>query len=332
MIETPTLFILGAGASKPYGYPTGAELRADIIKYCATDFENLDDRKATEHKILFHESIKTLIKNFDNSSLKSIDKYLAINPQIDKFIGKIAIALNIIKHEKTSFFNEKTNDVNEDWYKYLYNRMTDTLKNPDDHKYFFDNQVAFITFNYDRSLEYYLYSSFFHSFNQERINIRNNIRNYVPFKIIHVYGSVGPLSLTGWYGYGNDIPYRDNNDSFFMVEARSKGIRVVGEERTEATEGGESVKDQVKELLQKYKKIFFLGFGYDIDNLNAIDLPKNIDQTWKIYGSAKGMTEREIKEVRSRLTAHFPDKTVLHLLEYPLIKDEDSCALLREYL
>jgi len=31
MIKTPTLFILGAGASKPYGYLTGAELRADII-------------------------------------------------------------------------------------------------------------------------------------------------------------------------------------------------------------------------------------------------------------------------------------------------------------
>jgi len=32
MIDTPTLFILGAGASKPYGYPTGAELRTDIVK------------------------------------------------------------------------------------------------------------------------------------------------------------------------------------------------------------------------------------------------------------------------------------------------------------
>ena len=34
--------------------------------------------------------------------------------------------------------------------------MMDDLKNPDDHEHFFDNnKVAFITFNYDRSLEYY---------------------------------------------------------------------------------------------------------------------------------------------------------------------------------
>ena len=31
MIETPTLFVLGAGASKPYGYPTGPELRSEIV-------------------------------------------------------------------------------------------------------------------------------------------------------------------------------------------------------------------------------------------------------------------------------------------------------------
>lgn len=31
MIKTNTLFILGAGASKPFGYPTGKELR-DLIR------------------------------------------------------------------------------------------------------------------------------------------------------------------------------------------------------------------------------------------------------------------------------------------------------------
>ena len=31
MIETPTVLILGAGASKPYGYPIGSELKSRII-------------------------------------------------------------------------------------------------------------------------------------------------------------------------------------------------------------------------------------------------------------------------------------------------------------
>ena len=36
MITHPTVFILGAGASKPYGFPTGKELRVQII----TEFVN----------------------------------------------------------------------------------------------------------------------------------------------------------------------------------------------------------------------------------------------------------------------------------------------------
>ncbi len=31
MIRTPTLFILGAGASRPFGYPTGNDLRHKIL-------------------------------------------------------------------------------------------------------------------------------------------------------------------------------------------------------------------------------------------------------------------------------------------------------------
>ena len=41
MIERPTLFVLGAGASEPYGYPTGAELRryiCDIFPGLFSDF------------------------------------------------------------------------------------------------------------------------------------------------------------------------------------------------------------------------------------------------------------------------------------------------------
>ena len=32
MITMPTVFILGAGASKPYGYPTGSELKNIILR------------------------------------------------------------------------------------------------------------------------------------------------------------------------------------------------------------------------------------------------------------------------------------------------------------
>jgi hypothetical protein len=328
MIYTPTLFILGAGASKPYGYLTGAELRADIIKNFAADFNKPADAikpNVSSDADMARECIPSFIKNFDNSSLKSIDKYLAINPK-DRYIGKIAITLSILKSERDSCFNGKIDDAREDWYQYIYNRMTENCKKPGDHEHFFENnRVAFVTFNYDRSLEYFLYRSFYHSFNQERRLIENNIKKYVPFKIIHVYGTVGGLSLEDWYGGSRN--YGQKFESFNLVESRSNLITVIGEERE-----GENIKEQIKKLLPDCKRIFFLGFGYAQDNLDAIDLPKNINQDWKIFGDAKGMTLRERNEARTRINAHFRDKVVVDLLENPIIKDTDSCALLREYL
>lgn len=40
MIANPTTLILGAGASKPFGYPTGAELRRQIIKRVGMRFQD----------------------------------------------------------------------------------------------------------------------------------------------------------------------------------------------------------------------------------------------------------------------------------------------------
>ena len=335
MIDTPTLFILGAGASKPYGYLTGAELRADIIEYFANDFSSLSDINSINipfDALDVREKIGPFVKNFDESSLTSIDKYLAINTD-DSYIGKIAITLSILKSERDSCFNEKIDDSNEDWYQYLYNRMTDDFKKPEDHKHFFKNQVAFITFNYDRSLEYYLYNSFYHSFSQQRTQIKNNIRDYVPFEIIHVYGTVGTLSLSDWYDNIRD--YRHKFGYFNYLKDKSKGIWVIGEESS-----GVSIKDQIKKLLLKYKRIFFLGFGYAQENLDAIDLMNNIDHTSKIYGTAKGMTTKEIRDVNN---CFLVTKGTLHSVgnvrhrendKYidAIIKDAGCYQLLREYL
>ena len=334
MINTPTLFILGAGASKPYGYPTGAKLRSDIINNFPADFLSLYGTKPPNMSLnadIARERVEYFVKNFDDSSLTSIDKYLSINTK-DSYIGKIAITLSILKSERDSCFNERIEDSNEDWYQYIYNRMTADLKMPEDHKHFFNNQVAFITFNYDRSLEYYLYNSFYHSFRQECTQIGNNIRDYVPFEIIHVYGTVGTLSLSDWYNNRQD--YRRKFEFFNLVEARSKGIWVIGEEIS-----GESIADQIKKLLPKYKRIFFLGFGYAKENLDAIDFAKNISDKTRVYGTASGMTKKEIKEISGYFpiipgeTYYLQDtEESIDTTFRPTIKNINCRELLREYL
>jgi len=336
MIDKPTLFILGAGASQPYGYPTGKELRTDIIKNCLTDFDNLPDIQPSKELAVTTKDdrarLEEFINNFDGSYLKSIDKYLSLNPK-DATYGKFAIALSIFKKERESKDRENITDVSEDWFAYLFEKMTSSFNKPKDYEHFYENKIAFITFNYDRLLEHLLYSSFYHSFKENRENIAKKPNDYIPFPIIHVYDVVSPLSLDSWYNRSPNYR-KDFFNNYETIKKVCTNIRVIGEERS-----GENVKDQVKKLLPDYKRIFFLGFGYDQDNLGAIDLLNNVDITWEIYGTAKGMTTKEINDVKNRLPVNRGSITFNHYSGeavdtsvYATIENKNCYWLLREYL
>jgi len=105
MITEETVFILGAGASAPYGYPTGKKLRHRICK-SFTIGRNIMQRlpyyeKIREKRIL--SEINEFKTAFENSSIRSIDLFLAMNPFFS-YIGKIAIIQNIIMAESSSKF------------------------------------------------------------------------------------------------------------------------------------------------------------------------------------------------------------------------------------
>jgi hypothetical protein len=141
------------------------------------------------------EKARIFLEHFSNSPIASIDKYLAFNPDFS-YWGKFAIALYVRKREKESQFLEDLgeSDYKEDWYKLIFNRMTSTLKGPEDFSKFRENRVAFITFNYDKSLEYFLQKSFLHTFWESRDKFQRSLKDYIPFHIIHVYGKIGELT------------------------------------------------------------------------------------------------------------------------------------------
>ena len=242
------------------------------------------------------KKIPEFINTFKKSSIESIDKFLALNPIFSNF-GKMAITQIILTKEKTSKFRENLNDSNEDWYNLLFNRMISTFNTPNDIDKFRENKIAFITFNYDRSLEHFLYESFFNAFSQNSDLIKIGLNwqeKYLPFPIIHVYGQVDNHVINGGSKYGSEV-------DFEKIQNLSGGIQIIGER-------SQGMKEQVKDLIANYKRIFFLGFGYAIDNLEAIGLPGGINEEWDIYGTAKGMTEKEINNVKSLFNQLFMNK------------------------
>src|ERR1039458_10590252 len=155
MIEKPTVLILGAGASKPYDYPLGSELKSDIIKSLKIMLET-NTGWVTELGC-DNDLIWDFISKFSASPRTSIDSFLNYQKKEFEKIGKIAIVDAISKCEDKNKFYPK----NDDWYTYLANFLFDCSF--DDIS---NNKIGIITYNYDRSLEFFLNYSLLASYDE----------------------------------------------------------------------------------------------------------------------------------------------------------------------
>lgn len=329
MITEPTVFILGAGASRPYGHPTGKELRSlicsDLIREISPLLSRYFGNARSRGKIHTLNQIKEMLKFYKNDRGQSIDLFLARNTQFEEF-GKIAIVHHILLAEQSSKFDEdlEPNKREQDWYTYLFERMTDKLISPDGYKRFADNRVSFITFNYDRSLEYFIFDTLIHSFSslypQAVINPQK-YNNLIPFDFIHIYGAIDRLP---WQSK-QARPYITDFD-YEVLKILKNNIRVIYDRSDEELH-------EAKRLIRRARRIFFLGFGYHNENLEILGIPGVIAHNPKIYGTALGSTDKEIADIKKKLTVI--EKNSKHAVSENLnicIEKMNCRELLREYL
>jgi hypothetical protein len=116
MIKKPTVFILGAGASIPYGYPSGETLVTETVSELLRKgslFNLCRELEFTEGVIInFAETIS-------RSGDKSIDAFLERNSAfID--LGKVVITLKLIEKEDEEYLFSPGDDK---WYGGLVNEL-----------------------------------------------------------------------------------------------------------------------------------------------------------------------------------------------------------------
>jgi len=326
MIDTETVFILGAGASVPYGYPSGGKLRMEICDNSVTASSFIDLLK-TESTVGIDTSSSNHFVDIFFRADESIDFFLSKNPEFSD-VGKIAIVYRILEAERNSKFREETNIEGQNWYSILLDRMRKDLTKSDDYQAFGENKVSFITFNYDRSLEHYLFDTLMASFYEKakesyhRKRIVDQI-NCIP--IIHVYGKIGNLNWQGSkheyvYDYGFD--YNINH-----IRQMANNIKVISETRN--TEN----KD-ITDLINNAKRIFFLGFGYAPENMALLEIPNILGRGQSIYGTAYNYTEREIERICNTFweNPEFQDTQPIKYNDNLHFVNCDCLTLLREYL
>jgi hypothetical protein len=198
----------------------------------------------------------------------------------------MAILAKILLSENNSRFREDV-FVKDDWYTYLYRKMTERMITPDSYEDFRKNKVSFITFNYDRSLEHFLAESFSNSFTSIPGNM--NMVELIPFPFLHVYGVIGKLPWQkGFFRYCH-------KGNLNLIDQMMENIKIIYEQIPEEIE-------KIKELIFNAERIIFLGFGYAKENLEVLDI-YNILSIRKdrpaIHGTAFGFTKRELQGVCS---------------------------------
>lgn len=296
MIETKTLLILGAGASVPYGYPTGQELREELCNLnMLKDLYILNPEYS--NRIIVHErGVELFCQAFKASQIFSIDAFLAKrgNEDIGKqpsgihntfgsyeTCGKSAIACRLIEREThTPHLPEPTDDH---WLQYLWNLMNDAPASK-----FKDNQLKIISFNYDRVIEQYFQTVIKNLYgvnNDEATDLRKSI------EIIHVYGNLQDLE---------DRPYGEKPNDFSKV---ADCIKVI----PEAREADDQLFEKAKEMIGWANKICFIGFGFDSTNVRRLGFPDHNLSAKLIFSTQYGMTVSEALAKQQLLGGRFVD-------------------------
>ena len=143
---SPTVFVTGAGASAPYEFPTGNRLKLEVIKQLT---QNDDATVSLFRDLGFdQDQMQEFSHALKQSGRRSVDAFLEHRSEF-LGVGKAAIARVLIGYEQpnTLFENRPLG-----WLEELYQHLNCPFER------FGCNQVSFITFNYDRSLEYYLFT------------------------------------------------------------------------------------------------------------------------------------------------------------------------------
>ncbi|HEY0089927.1 MAG TPA: hypothetical protein VGB37_13845, partial [Candidatus Lokiarchaeia archaeon] len=216
MINNNIVIILGAGANKPFGFPTGDELSKMIAHNFKDQYLSLMAKSYTPNYAfwdLTYNSVNFLVENLRGTSL-GIDSFLAKNKHLTS-IGKKAILFLISLMERENKLPWEDSNKSFDWFSPLFNKMAHDLPNL---SYFGNNKISFISFNYDRLLEHVLFHNLKSTFTQKSETDISEQLNLIPF--IHVYGKVSNLPWQGgkFYPYGHDFDFETINNIYNNIK------------------------------------------------------------------------------------------------------------------
>lgn len=275
MVEIETVLILGAGAGKAFDFPSGKELVGRICDMLG-DIEGEPFRICYAASGLPKDRLIEFRKTLKRADPPSIDAWLEHNPGFLE-VGRVAIAVALLDCERRSNLSPPQN-----WYQFLFGKLSARFDE------FGKNNLSIVTFNYDRSLEYYLFRVFRHTHTgRSEAECKAMINK---LHVLHVYGSLGPLE---WQTTDADlhVPYCARLDLSYVQRAAGN-IRIMPEGR----QGISNEFAQAHRLMDHARAVYFLGFGYHDFNMQRLGI-EFLRKVSKVMGTAYGLDYQRLREV-----------------------------------
>jgi hypothetical protein len=269
----------------PFGFPSGPKLRQDIISRLSSSGDPI--RPILRELGHENEAIDSFLNRLRISGVNTIDEFLEHNMEHAE-LGRACIAFCLIECEQESkLFDTSAEATN--WYRLLANAMSSPARN------LRENRVSFITFNYDRSLEHFLFSTI-----KSRYNLPNERAAEIvnSLAIRHMYGKLGRLSWEQERAqeirsdYVRDYDPRTSKET---VAGCIATLRIVYDEGISRA----PFRD-IQLSLGSYERIDFIGFGYDKLNLARLGYVADHRSEFGVsFGSAYGLSQSELSRIQA---------------------------------
>ena len=278
MITKLTAFVIGAGANVPYRFSSGKQL---LTK--ARSLENIRTFMGNAGQQIIQADADALGHALKTTMLPSIDLLLEHRQDLWP-VGKRLIAALLYQEEGNAVPPES-----DDWMSLVFSRMVEDAKSVEE---FGKNPVTFITFNYDRYLEYRIISALVTHFNIEPYKAWCALKNV---HFLHVHGSLGnlPEQLPPTSALGSSVPFAavDTLGIYtlgYALALAENTIKIVHDAQSTSSEFA-----NVHKIFMSHDQILFIGFGFGKKNMERLAV-QNIPRSAKVFCTALGMTSSEI--------------------------------------
>jgi hypothetical protein len=272
--------ILGAGASRPYGYPLGVELKNTLLDsptgfdqaLAEVDFKVTEWRAAQSHLRLFQP--------------QSVDEFLVKYGDEYSELVKFAISHRLSAHE--NIYQHTDPNHQDHWYLRL------LIEYLSDDPGLGQGVLRVVTFNYDLSLEAFMF---------ETIKVRHKLtderaRDAVKaLDVQHIYGHLGPLQTV--HGSGREYG-RFRSHAEMKVAAASLSTCFESASTTAVA--------KAQQHIEESDVVAFLGFGYSDENLKRLDLKAHLRRGTVLIGS-----EVNCSGTQQRIGPYLPEGMTLQV-------------------